>query len=121
MPQIITKFVPLEFAILIFFAICNKTGRWLQLLPVGQVLLINLFTLAIHPVLLVQHDLFENVAAAPHHGNAAETGAGALLIVVAAIATPIARTQKLRELWFYVMSGGAVLKIATMEIARLVL
>ena len=46
--------------------------------------------------------------------------AGALLIVVAAIATPIARTQKMRELWFYVMSGGAVLKIATMEIARLV-
>ena len=39
----------------------------------------------------------------------------------AAIATPIARTQKMRELWFYVMSGGAVLKIATMEIARLVL
>ena len=38
-----------------------------------------------------------------------------------AIATPIARTQKMRELWFYVMSGGAVLKIATMEIARLVL
>ena len=34
--------------------------------------------------------------------------AGALLIVVAAIATPIARTQKMRELWFYVMSGGAV-------------
>ena len=47
--------------------------------------------------------------------------AGALLIVVAAIATPIARTQKMRELWFYVLSGGAVLKIATMEIARLVL
>ena len=41
--------------------------------------------------------------------------------VVGAIATPIARTQKMRELWFYVMSGGAVLKIATMEIARLVL
>ena len=47
--------------------------------------------------------------------------AGALLIVVAAIATPIARTQKMRELWFYVMSGGAALKIATMEIAWLVL
>lgn len=46
---------------------------------------------------------------------------GVLLAAVAAIATPIARTQKMRELWFYVMSGGAVLKIATMEIARLVL
>ena len=46
---------------------------------------------------------------------------GATLIVIAAIATPIARTQRVREIWFYVMSGGAVLKIATMEIARLVL
>ena len=46
---------------------------------------------------------------------------GALLIIIAAIATPIAKTQKMREVWFYVMSGGAVLKIATMEIARLVL
>ena len=46
---------------------------------------------------------------------------GALLIVVAAIATPIAKTQHLREIWFYLMSGGAVLKIVTMEIARLML
>ena len=36
---------------------------------------------------------------------------GALLIIIAAIATPIAKTQKMREVWFYVMSGGAVLKI----------
>ena len=47
--------------------------------------------------------------------------AGALLIIVAAIATPIARTQQAREVWFYVMSGGAVLKIATMELARVLL
>ena len=46
---------------------------------------------------------------------------GALLIIIAAIATPIARTQKVREAWFYVMSSGAVLKIATMEIARIIL
>lgn len=46
---------------------------------------------------------------------------GALLIVVAAIATPIAKTQRMREVWFYVMSGGAVLKIVTMESARLLL
>ena len=45
---------------------------------------------------------------------------GALLIVVAAIATPIAKTQKMRETWFYVMSGGAMLKIVTMEIARII-
>ncbi len=36
---------------------------------------------------------------------------GALLILIAAVATPIARTQKMREIWFYVMSIGAVLKI----------
>ncbi len=46
---------------------------------------------------------------------------GALLIIVAAIATPIARSQQAREIWFYLMSGGAVLKILTMEIARLLL
>lgn len=43
---------------------------------------------------------------------------GALLIIVAAIATPIARLQHTREIWFYIMSGGAILKIVTMEIAR---
>mgnify|MGYP004570358313 CR=1 FL=1 len=46
---------------------------------------------------------------------------GALLIIIAAIATPIAKTQQMREVWFYVMSGGAVLKIVTMEIARIIL
>ena len=46
---------------------------------------------------------------------------GALLIIIAAIAAPIAKTQKMREAWFYVMSGGAVLKIVTMEIARIIL
>ena len=46
---------------------------------------------------------------------------GALLIIIAAIAAPIAKTQKMREVWFYVMSGGALLKIVTMEIARILL
>ncbi len=45
---------------------------------------------------------------------------GALLIIIAAIATPIAKTQKMRAVWFYVMSGGAMLKIVTMEIARII-
>lgn len=47
--------------------------------------------------------------------------AGALLIILAAIATPIAKTQKAREIWFYVMSGGAVMKIVTMEVSRILL
>ena len=47
--------------------------------------------------------------------------AGALLIIIAAIAAPIAKTQRAREIWFYVMSGGAVLKIVTMELARIIL
>ena len=46
---------------------------------------------------------------------------GALLIIIAAIATPIAKAQKMREVWFYVMSGGVMLKIVTMEIARIIL
>ena len=44
---------------------------------------------------------------------------GALFIIIAAIATPAAKTQQVREVWFYIMSGGAVMKIATMEIARI--
>lgn len=44
---------------------------------------------------------------------------GAALIVLAAVATPIAKTQHMREIWFYLMSGGVVLKIATMELARI--
>ena len=46
---------------------------------------------------------------------------GALLIIIAAIAALIAKTQKMREAWFYVMSSGVVLKIVTMEIARIIL
>lgn len=46
---------------------------------------------------------------------------GALLIIIAAIAAPTAKTQHAREIWFYMMSGGAVLKIVTMEIARMIL
>ena len=46
---------------------------------------------------------------------------GALIIIVAAIATPIAKTQRAREVWFFLRSGGAVLKIVTMEIARIIL
>lgn len=45
---------------------------------------------------------------------------GALFIIIAAVATPIAKTQRTREVWFYIMSGGAVLKIITTEIARAV-
>lgn len=45
---------------------------------------------------------------------------GALIIIVAAIATPIAKTQRAREVWFFLMSGGAVLKIVTIEIARII-
>ena len=46
---------------------------------------------------------------------------GALLILIAAIAAPIAKTQRVREVWFYVMSGGVMLKIVTMEIVRIIL
>lgn len=46
---------------------------------------------------------------------------GALLIVVAAVATPIAKTQTAREVWFFVMAGGAVMKILTVEISRIII
>ena len=41
-------------------------------------------------------------------------------LIIAAIATPIAKSQHMREIWFYVMSGGVVLKVAVMEIARII-
>ena len=46
---------------------------------------------------------------------------GALIIIVAAIAMPITKTQRAREIWFFLMSCGTVLKIVTMEIARIIL
>lgn len=45
---------------------------------------------------------------------------GALTIVIAAVATPIAKTQHARQIWFWVMSGGALAKVVTMEAARLI-
>ena len=44
---------------------------------------------------------------------------GALLSLVAAIATPIASSRHTREVWFFIMSGGTLLKIATIELARI--
>ncbi len=46
---------------------------------------------------------------------------GALVIIVAAIATPIAKLQSTREIWFYIMSGGVSLKVITVELARIFL
>lgn len=45
---------------------------------------------------------------------------GALAVIVGIIATPIARSQAAREVWFYVMSGGITLKILTVEISRII-
>lgn len=46
---------------------------------------------------------------------------GAFLILLGAIATPIVKTQQMRQFWFYLMSGGIVLKIVVMEVARFLL
>ena len=46
---------------------------------------------------------------------------GAGMIIFAAIATPIAKSQHMREIWFYVMSGGIMLKIVVMEVSRIML
>lgn len=46
---------------------------------------------------------------------------GAALILIAAIATPIAKSQELREVWFYLASAGVMLKILTVEISRLLI
>lgn len=46
---------------------------------------------------------------------------GAAMIIIAAIATPIARSQHMREICFYFMSGGILLKIVVMEISRIMI
>ena len=45
---------------------------------------------------------------------------GAIIIIIAAIATPLAKSQHMREIWFYIMSGGVMLKVAVMEISRII-
>ena len=45
---------------------------------------------------------------------------GAAMIIIAAIATPIARTQHMREIWFYFMSSGIFLKIVVTETSRII-
>ena len=42
------------------------------------------------------------------------------MIIVAAVATPIAKSQRMREIWFYVMSSGVMLKVVVMELARII-
>lgn len=39
---------------------------------------------------------------------------------VAAIATPITKSQHMRQICFYVMSGGITMKILVMEVARII-
>lgn len=48
---------------------------------------------------------------------AAYTGAAA--IVLSGIATLFSKNQQFREVCFYVMSGGVVLKVAAIELARI--
>ena len=46
---------------------------------------------------------------------------GAFAILVAAIAIPLAKTERMREIWFFVMSCGVLVKITVVEIARILL
>ena len=45
---------------------------------------------------------------------------GATIIIISAVATPIAKSQHMRQIWFYVMSSGVMLKILVMEVARFI-
>lgn len=45
---------------------------------------------------------------------------GAAIIIIAAIATSIAKSQHMKQIWFYVMSSGVMLKILVMEVARII-
>ena len=43
---------------------------------------------------------------------------GAAMIIISFIATPIARSQHMCEMWFYVMSSGILLKVIVIEFFR---
>lgn len=43
---------------------------------------------------------------------------GAAMVIIAVIATPIAKSQHMRQIWFFIMSGGAMMKVIVIEIAR---
>ena len=45
---------------------------------------------------------------------------GATIIIISAVAIPIAKSQHMRQIWFYVMSSGVMLKILVMEVARII-
>ena len=45
---------------------------------------------------------------------------GATIIIISAVATSIAKSQHMRQIWFYVMSSGVMLKILVMEVARII-
>ena len=44
---------------------------------------------------------------------------GAAAILISGIATLFSKNQQFREICFYVMSGGAILKVAAIELARI--
>ena len=46
---------------------------------------------------------------------------GAVIILCALAATPLAKSQQAREVWFYVLSAAAVGKIIAVELARILL
>lgn len=45
---------------------------------------------------------------------------GAVMIIVAIIATPISQSQHMRQIWFYVMSMGVILKVVIIEMIRVI-
>lgn len=44
---------------------------------------------------------------------------GAAMIIVAFIATPVTKSQHMRQIWFYIMSSGILLKVIVIELARI--
>lgn len=46
---------------------------------------------------------------------------GAIIIIISAIATPIVKSQQAKEICFYIMCSGVILKIVTMELSRIII
>ena len=50
-----------------------------------------------------------------YFGNAVTAVTTGMILALVAIAIPLAKTERMREIWFFVMSCGALVKITVVE------
>ena len=77
MSEVVTKFPPIEFSVPVL-SVGDQSARRSKFLPVGQFVLVHVPAVGVHPALLVQQHLLQDVAAARGEGLADVFQGGAL-------------------------------------------